>query len=313
MARGRHGCRLAGGPPQRRGLRSGRRDVRAHRGARRGRLARGTGERAEGEQLPTARGAAGADPEEAAGEIPTAGHTMYPGPGSADGGHASADADLRSGPATGTVRLQGRPERAGRSAPRASAGEHRSRGNRGRRSVELLRRDPARGVDTVHRAARERRAHAGLDQAVAGDGRGRGRRQGRPAPHEPGAPGKERDAARRSDLPVAEQRLHAAVPPGLEAAGPRPAVRRGDSELRGRLRDLRQGPGASHAGRGRTDHGAAPLAAERDEDPLPADAGGAIRVPRVPHRTQLQSAHGPGLHRHAPEQGERPQHMPQDQ
>ena len=137
--------------------------------------------------------------------------------------------------------------------------------------------------------------------------------KGGQTPHEPGAPGKERDAARRPDLPVAEQRLHAAVPPGLEAAGPRPAVRRGDSELRGRLRDLRQGPGGSHAGRGRTDHGAAPLAAERDEDPLPADAGGAIRVPRVPHRTQLQSAHGPGLHRHAPEQGERPQHMPQDQ
>ena len=65
------------------------------------------------------------------------------------------------------------------------------------------------------------------------DGRGRGRREGRQAPHEPGAPGEARDAARRPDLAVAEQRLHAAVRPGLEAVGPCPAVRRGDRELRG--------------------------------------------------------------------------------
>ena len=49
---------------------------------------------------------------------------------------------------------------------------------------------------------RERRAHAGLDQDVVGNGRGRGRRERRQTPHEPGAPGAERDAARCSDLPL---------------------------------------------------------------------------------------------------------------
>ena len=91
-----------------------------------------TGARAEREYLPAAGGTAGADPEEAAGEIPTAGHTEHPGPGSADSGDAGAIADFRSGPATGAVCLQAEPERAGRSAARAPAGEHRPQGSSGR-------------------------------------------------------------------------------------------------------------------------------------------------------------------------------------
>ena len=64
------------------------------KGAGRGRVAGETG-----------AGAAG----EAGGEIPPLGHTVHPGPGGADGGDASAIADLRSGPATGAVCLPGRP------------------------------------------------------------------------------------------------------------------------------------------------------------------------------------------------------------
>ena len=95
-----------------------------------------------------------------------------------------------------------------------------------------------------------------------------------------------RDAARGPGLPVAEQCLHAAVHPGVEDAGPCPADRRGNRQLRGRLRDLRAGTGGSDAGGGRADDGAAAVAAERDEDPLLARAGGAAGVPRVPRGAQ---------------------------
>ena len=95
------------------------------------------------EHLPTARGAAGVDSEEAAGEIPTVGHTVHPGQGRADGGDASGIADLRGGPASGAICLQGRPQRAGRSPARASAGEQRTSGSSGRRFSELFRRNPA--------------------------------------------------------------------------------------------------------------------------------------------------------------------------
>ena len=99
--------------------------------------------------------------------------------------------------------------RAGRSAQRrgasrASAGELGPAGDRGCRPVELLRRNSACRTDAVHRAARKRRADAGLDQEVAGNGRGGGRWQGRRASHEPCAPGEERDAARCPDLPAVQ-------------------------------------------------------------------------------------------------------------
>ena len=43
---------------------------------------------------PAARGAAGADPEEAAGEVPPVGHTVHPGQSGAASGDAGADAHL---------------------------------------------------------------------------------------------------------------------------------------------------------------------------------------------------------------------------
>ena len=102
-------------------------------------------------------------------------------------------------------------------------------------------------------------------------------------PHEPGVQG---DAAGGPDPPVAEQRLHAAGHPGMEDAGARLAVRHGNRQPCGRLRDLRAGTGGSDAGGGRADDGAAAVAAERDEDPLLARAGGTAGVPRGPRRTQ---------------------------
>ena len=102
-------------------------------------------------------------------------------------------------------------------------------------------------------------------------------------PHEPGAQG---DAARGPDLPVAEQRLHAAGHLGMEDVGPRLAVRHGNRQPRGRLRDLRAGTGGSDAGGGRADDGAAAVAAERDKERVLAGAGGAVGVPRIPRRAQ---------------------------
>ena len=124
VASGRNGRCLAGGTPEWRGSRSGRRNGAAHRATRSRTVAWGTGAGLEGRHLSTECGAAGVDPKEAGGEGATAGHTVHPGPGGADGGAGSADADLRSGPGTGAVRLSGGPERARRSQARASAAEH---------------------------------------------------------------------------------------------------------------------------------------------------------------------------------------------
>ena len=98
--------------------------------------------------------------------------------------------------------------------------------------------------------------------------------------------------ARGSDLAVTQQCLHAAVHPRAEDAGPRPAVRRGNRQLRGRLRNPRAGTGGRDAVGGRVDDGAAAVAGQRAEDPLLARAGGADGVPRVSRRTQLRPAHG---------------------
>ena len=69
--------------------------------------------------------------------------------------------------------------------------------------------NPARGLDAVHRPARERRTAAGLGQGVAGDGSGGGRRARRSPPHEPGASRAEGNPARVSDFAAVQQRLHA--------------------------------------------------------------------------------------------------------
>ena len=74
--------------------------------------------------------------------------------------------------------------------------------------------------------------------------------------------------------------------PGVEDLGPSRAVRRGNRQLRGRLRDLRAGPGSSDAGGGRAADGAVAAAGQRDEDPLIARTGGADEVPRIPRGAQ---------------------------
>ena len=48
-------------------------------------------------------GASGAHPEEAAGEVPSPGHTVPEGSGCANVGDAGAGADIRGGPAAGAV------------------------------------------------------------------------------------------------------------------------------------------------------------------------------------------------------------------
>ena len=88
---------------ERRRGRGGRRDGRGRRGARGGPVAGSTGGGPEGGDLPAACGSAGSHPEEATWDVPVVGHSVSPGPGSADGGDAGAIAGLRSGPATGAV------------------------------------------------------------------------------------------------------------------------------------------------------------------------------------------------------------------
>ena len=73
------------------------------------------------------------------------------------------------------------------------------------------------------------------------------------------------------------------------------------------------GTGDRDAGGGRADDEAVAAAAERDADPLRACVRGAVGVPPVLGRTQLQPAHGPRLHRHVSEPGGRWQRVPQDQ
>ena len=129
---------------------------------------------------------------------------------------------------------------------------------------------------------------------MSGNGRGGGRRVGRQALHEPSASGGEGPAARRADLAPAQQHLHAPLHPGLEGAVPRPALRRGDRQLRGRSRGLRPGPGRSHAGGGPVDDGTPAAAGQHTEDPLLARAGGTDGVSRVPRGMQLPPGHGAG-------------------
>ena len=101
------------------------------------------------------------------------------------------------------------PPRARRGQARAPAAEHGPPGGGRRRPVGLLRSNPARGLDAVHRPARERRTAAGLGQGVAGNGSGGGRRARRSPPHEPGASRAEGNPARVSDFAAVQQRLHA--------------------------------------------------------------------------------------------------------
>ncbi len=113
-----------------------------------------------------------------------------------------------------------------------------------------------------------------------------------------------------SKFAAVQQRLYASLHSGLEGVGLCPALRGGNRQLRGRLRGARQGAGGSNAVGGRRPAEASEVAHQRREDPLLPGAGGADDVPRLPDWTQLPSGHGPRLHRHPPEPGERPEHLP---
>ena len=114
-------------------------------------------------------------------------------------------------------------------------------------------------------------------------------------------------------LTPAQQPLHAALHTGLENAGLRPALPGGDRELRGRPVRARQGPGGGNADGGQAAHGRSEAAGQRTGNPMPAVPGGAFGVSGLSHRTQLPPLRGGVVHRHLPQQGERPEHLPQDQ
>ena len=88
MAGGLPAGGMGDGPAQRRSGWRGWCDGRGCRGVRSGTLARGTVAGTEGGHLQAESGATGAHPEEAAGEVPSPGHPMPEGPGSADVGDA---------------------------------------------------------------------------------------------------------------------------------------------------------------------------------------------------------------------------------
>ena len=113
-----------------------------------------------------------------------------------------------------------------------------------------------------------------------------------------------------SNFAAVQQHLPAALHPGLEGAGLRPALRGGNRQLRGGLRGARQSAGGRDAAGGRTPDAASAVAHQRREDPLLPGAGGVDDVPRLPDWTQLPARHGPRLHRHPSEPGKRPEYLP---
>ena len=161
------GC-LAGGAPKWRDCRAGRRDPRRHRSARSGEGARGTGEGLADRRLPPASGAAGTDSQEAGGANLPVGHSVRAGSSRADGSRLGAGVDLRGRLATGTIRLPGGSQCAGRGPARASAAEHRPPGGGGRGLVQLFRRDSACRVAAELGPAHQRQAASGLAQGMAG-------------------------------------------------------------------------------------------------------------------------------------------------
>ena len=128
------------------------------------------------------------------------------------------------------------------------------------------------------------------------------------APHESSASGEEGDAARRTDLTVVQQYLHAPFHIGLEGAGLCPAF---GAEIVNYADDFVV-CGKAPA---ETMRGVVEGMMERMRVPMRTRcmrAPGAVGVPRVPHRPQLPPGHGTGLHRHAPEPGSS-ERVPQDQ
>ena len=63
----------------------------------------------------------------------------------------------------------------------------------------------------------------------------------------------------------------------------------------------------------RAAHGGSEAHGQHAENPMLAVPGGAFGVSGIPHRTHLPTEREGGLHRHPAQQGERPEHLPQDQ
>ena len=81
----------------------------------------------------------------------------------------------------------------------------------------------------------------------------------------------------------------------------------------GRLLCARKGPGGGDAGGGQPAHGKTEATGQRAEDPMPPMPRGAHRVPWVPHRLELSPNGREPVHRDPAKQGERSEHLPQDQ
>src|SRR6201987_3455400 len=141
-------------------------------------------------------------------------HPDDPGPGGANRGQAGAGADLRGGPRSRGPWLsawaeRGRCDQGG--ARDGLPGLHRCGG---RRSVEVLRHDPASGVDAVGGAAGRRPACPAADQAVA-QSAGRGTRCGWEAAYVGREEQPAGHATRWRDQPDARQPVHEPVPEAL--------------------------------------------------------------------------------------------------
>src|SRR5688572_27048448 len=99
-------------PRQRRRTRGGRRHVRADRAAWSDRMAGRTGANVADEDLLSAGGSPGIYPK-TQWKAETVGDTDHPGSRDSDGGGSDSGTDLRSGSATGAIRLSGETQRVG--------------------------------------------------------------------------------------------------------------------------------------------------------------------------------------------------------
>ena len=219
-------------------------------------------------------GATGAHSEEAAGEVPSPGHTVPEGSGCADVGDAGAWSRYSR-----------------RTCSRSS-----TRYRPGRSAKDAVQADPWVAAHGAHREVVDADLsnyfgeipHAELMKSVArrvSDGRMLGLIKAwleMPVMEEDGKGGTRRtNRARKErkgtpqgspDFAAVEQHLHAALHPWLEGAGLRPALRCGDRELRGRLLCSREDPGGRDAGGGQPAHGEAEATDQRSGRPDASDA-----------------------------------------
>src|SRR5512132_1276967 len=150
----------------------------------------------------------------------------------------------------------------------------------GRRSVQVLRHDPASRADAVGGASHCRPERAAADQAVA-DGTGRRARRRRDAAHD-GRQGQPlRHAARRGHQPVARQPVHEPLPEALAAQRTRRDLSRPCDLLRRRLHDPEPRPRGRRPGVDEGGDDAARARPQRGEDRDPGRPARALRLPRL--------------------------------